>query len=213
MRTLLINPNRYRTPPVPPIALEYLQSTLKGTRHQSRILDLCFAEDPAAALTEKAESFQPQVAGLTVRNIDTAVYGNNIFFLDEIKSLVDLLKKLGIPVILGGAGFSFNPRGVLEYLGAGWGVDGPGETALAGLLDSFEKAAPAEGTILDGWNLGVDPELSIEDRGAQIDYQTYLAQGGLVGFETQKGCFESCSYCLEGNGRVLSVIPGRSWKN
>ena len=207
MRILLINPNRYRTPPVPPIALEYLQSALKGTGHQSRILDLCFADDPAALLAKELECFRPQVAGVSVRNIDTAIYRNNIFFLDEIKSLVDLLNKHRIPVILGGSGFSFSPRGVLEYLGAGWGVSGPAEIALAHLLESFEKGPPAEGTILNGWHWGMNPELGIEGRGEQIDYQTYLAEGGILGFETQKGCFERCSYCLEGNGRVLFRNP------
>jgi len=207
MRILLINPNRYRTPPVPPLGLEHLQSALRGTQHQSRILDLCFADNPAEALGKEIESFKPQVAGLTVRNIDTAIYRNNVFFLDEIKALVDLLKNSEIPVILGGTGFSFCPGEILEYLGAAWGISGPAETALAHLLESIKNAPPAEGTWLDGWKTGLDPEMCIEDRGKEVDYRNYLAEGGIIGFETQKGCFESCSYCLEGNGRVLFRSP------
>jgi len=207
MKILLINPNRYRTPPVPPIALEYLQNALRGTDHQTRLLDLCFADDPASLLAKELECFKPQLAGVSVRNIDTVIYWNNIFFLDEIKSLIDLLNNHGIPVILGGSGFSFSPRGVLEYLGAGWGINGPAEIALVHLLESFEKRPPAKGTILNGWHWGMNPELGIEDRGEQIDYRDYLAEGGIIGFETQKGCFESCPYCPEGNGRVLFRNP------
>jgi radical SAM superfamily enzyme YgiQ (UPF0313 family) len=202
MKILLINPNRYRTPPVPPIGLEYLQSTLRNTRHESRILDLCFAEDPVAELAEELDRFEPQAAGLTIRNIDSVIYLNNIFFLDEIKELVNLLKERGIPVILGGVGFSFNPHGILDYLGAGWGISGPGEFALARLLDTFEQNPPVEGTVLDGWESSLDPELSINNRGDEVDYRNYLKEGGIVGFQTQKGCFQKCSYCLEGNGRV-----------
>ena len=43
MRILLVNPNRYRTPPTPPLALEYLQAAISRTRHESALLDLCFS--------------------------------------------------------------------------------------------------------------------------------------------------------------------------
>ena len=105
MRILLINPNRYRTPPVPPIGLEYLNCALKDAGHESRILDLCFAAAPEDELAAELESFQPRAAGLSIRNIDTAICRNNVFFLDEIKSLVKVIKARRIPTILGGAGF------------------------------------------------------------------------------------------------------------
>ena len=111
MKILLINPNRYRTPPVPPLGLEYLENALRETHHECRILDLCFSDDPLLALEEGINSFNPDIAGVTVRNIDTVLFHNNAFFLDDIKILVDHLKKRSIPVILGGSGYSFIPEG------------------------------------------------------------------------------------------------------
>jgi len=208
MNILLVNPNRYRTPAVPPLALECLENALKRSRHGCRILDLCFSDDPAAELRDAVEEYAPDVAGITVRNIDTVIYDNNVFFLDEIRSLVDVLKERGVPVVAGGAGFSFIPEGILDYLGADWGVSGPGEEALIRLLDGMEDEPPPRGTILDGWEYGFDPDMPME-RGASVDYERYIGEGGLAGFQTQKGCNERCSYCSEGNGRVLFRNPER----
>ena len=207
MKVLLINPNRYHNPPVPPLSLEYLRGALEVTGHECRILDLCFAEDVFAALNAAVEDFAPGGAGITVRNIDNGMFTENRFFLDEIRELTSRLKALGVPAVAGGAGFSFNPRGVLEYLGARWGVSGPGERALGHLLDALEDGPPAAGTILDGWQWGADPELAFASRGEQLDYRTYLDQGGLAGFETQKGCYGTCYYCMESTGRVIFRKP------
>lgn len=210
MKTLLVNPNRYQNPPVPPIGLEYLHSALGSSRHESRILDLCFEQDPAASLERQIEDFQPRAVMISVRNIDSAVFHNNVFFLDEIKPLVQLVRDKGLPSILGGSGFSFSPRGVLDYLGADFGVSGPGENAVARLLDLLERGNLAKGTVIDGWQVGVDPDLSITGRGLQIDYGKYIARGGIVGFETQKGCLEKCSYCPEGSAaRMFHRNPAR----
>ena len=208
MKILLINPNRYRTPPVPPLGLEYLENALRETRHECRILDLCFSDNPLLALEEEINDFNPDVAGMTVRNIDTVLFHNNVFFLDDIKMLVDHLKNLDIPVILGGSGYSFIPEGILRYLGADWGVYGPGEKALVHLLDTCESEPPYPGKVFNGWEYGFDPDSHVE-RGDTIDYVRYSSEGGLAGFETQKGCMERCSYCPEGRGAVTYRNPER----
>ncbi|MCE5251087.1 B12-binding domain-containing radical SAM protein, partial [bacterium] len=88
MKILLINTNRYQKPPVPPLALEYLAGALERSAHEYRVLDLCFADDPVAELDREISGFSPDVAGITVRNIDTVLYNNNEFFLDEIRTFV-----------------------------------------------------------------------------------------------------------------------------
>ena len=45
MKVLLINPNRYKFPPAPPIGLEYLAACLEQKGHTAEILDLCFSEN------------------------------------------------------------------------------------------------------------------------------------------------------------------------
>jgi radical SAM superfamily enzyme YgiQ (UPF0313 family) len=209
MKILLVNPNRYRTPPVPPLALEYIQSALRESGHESRILDLCFSPDPRAALREEIARFRPGIAGVTVRNIDAVIFHNNEFFLEGIRDLTGVLKEEGIPVVLGGAGFSFSPREVLEYLGADWGITGPGEAALPLLLDRCAAGPLPRGAILNGWDHRPDPGRRVTGRGTEVDYPRYVAEGGLAGFETQKGCSGSCPYCAEAGCPVLQRDPGR----
>ncbi len=206
MKILLINPNQYRTPPVPPLALAHLHSTLRNSPHESRILDLCFKDNSLSSLDETLQDFNPHIAGLTIRNIDTCIYQNNIFFLDDITRLVTHLKKHGIPVLLGGAGYSFIPEGILEYTGADWGICGPAENAFVHFLELFEKEPPPGGTVLDGWKSGFDPDFRTDWNNC-IEFERYTSERGILGFETQKGCMENCSYCAEGNGQVISRNP------
>lgn len=206
MKLLLVNTNRYRTPPVPPLSLEYLESSVKVSGHECRILDLCFEDDPLAALDEEVGRYIPDVTGVTIRNIDTVIYDNNVFFLDEIRSIVHHLKEKEIPVVAGGVGFSFIPDGVLEYIGADWGVKGPGEKALVHVLDRCGSNPSHMGTIFNGWEFGFNPDMPVE-RGNSIDYARYIREGGLAGFQTQKGCREHCKYCSEGNGFVMFRSP------
>lgn len=206
MKLLLINPNRYRTPPVIPIGLEYIASAARNSLHTCRILDLCFSEDPIADINHTLNKYKPEAVGITIRNIDTVLFDNNVFFLEEIRSYVQLAKKRRIPVIVGGTGYSFMPETILEYLGADWGIDGPGERAIIDLLDRMEGKRYSIGGVYNGWHCCFDPDLVIE-RGSLIDYERYIAEGGIVGFQTQKGCHERCSFCSEGNGNVLYRNP------
>ena len=208
MKTLLVNPNQYRTPPVPPLALECLASALSESSHEYKVLDLCFSDDPTAELNAAIEEFHPDIAGFTIRNIDSVIYYNNVFFLDNIRDLVHYVKAQGIPVVLGGAGFTFMPDEILKYIGADWGISGPGERALPILLTRIENGNPPADPVMNGWQYTIDPDMPII-RGADIDYPRYIAGGGLAGFQTQKGCYGDCDYCGEANGKVLFRRVGR----
>jgi len=209
MKILLVNPNRYRTPPVPPLGLEYIAGALARTSHEFRFLDLCFSDNPAADIDGAVCGFQPDVAGMSVRNIDTVLFQNNVFFLDEIRSFVEILKHLGVPIILGGAGYSFFPRGALAYTAADYGIFGPGEKALPSFLDRMERESVPAGTILNGWRFGISSGAS-SDRIEAADCARYVREGGLPGVETQKGCYGNCSYCPEGRGAVIFRNPAQT---
>ena len=114
MKILLVNPNRYDAPPVPPLGLEYLYGTLTDTRHKPVLLDLCFAANPSETLKNTISEVQPDIIGVTIRQIDSALYYTNVFFLDEIKTYIDVCKSFNIPIVLGGSGFSVMPREILE---------------------------------------------------------------------------------------------------
>ncbi len=198
MKVLLVNPNRYKSPPVPPIGLEYMAASLDGNGHKVEILDLCFSEDPRKDIDNAVRSFKPDVAGITVRNVDSVLYHTNEFFLDEIKGIVNFLKSdHGLKVIIGGTGVSSNPAGILEYLDADRVIAGPAEETIHEVLHTLGKRNNEK--IFRGKYTGgrLSPR-----RPSPIDYKKYCESGGVIGFETHKGCSSSCVFCLEANKQV-----------
>ncbi len=199
MRILLINPNRYKSPPVPPIGLEHIAASLDKSGHDAEILDLCFSANPFDDLDRVMGSFKPDIVGVTVRNVDTVLFQTNEFFLDQIKSIIDYVKsRHGLKVIIGGAGVSANPQGILEYLNADFAVCGPGEDVIGDLLEK----------ILTSDNFGRVHcrknryDIFCPRKPGKVDYRKYYELGGVGGFETHKGCGSSCVYCIEANTNV-----------
>jgi radical SAM superfamily enzyme YgiQ (UPF0313 family) len=199
MKILLVNPNRYHSPPVPPIGLEYVASSLADKGHAVELVDLCFSENTAQDIDKAVQTFRPDISGVTVRNVDTVLYHTNEFFLDEIKAVVARLKsEHGLKVMIGGAGVSADPEGILDYLNADIAVAGPAEETVHDVLDSIQDTRDSK-RIFKGrytWR-GSCPR-----RTYRVDYKKYAAAGGVVGFETHKGCSSSCVFCLEANSRV-----------
>ena len=199
MNVLLVNPNTYKAPPVPPIGLEYISCSLEQQGHRVEILDLCFSKNPIGDIDSSCMSFRPDVVGMTVRNVDTVLYHTNEFFLDEIKTFIEHIQsKLGLQVIVGGTGILTNPSGVLEYLNADFAVIGPGENALHELMHAIQTQS-VKGKLLHG---SFSSEISCLRSPGNIDYKKYCDQGGIAGFRTHNGCSSSCAYCIEANAKI-----------
>jgi radical SAM superfamily enzyme YgiQ (UPF0313 family) len=199
MKVLLINPNRYQSPPVPPIGLEHIAGALEGEGHETEILDLCFSASPTEELDRTLNEFRPAIAGITVRNVDSVLYHTNEFFLDGIREIISHIKrKYGLKVIIGGSGISANPEAVLAYLQADYAIAGPGEEEITDLLEEI-GAGRDPGKVL---YRKCRYDLSYPRNTAGIDYREYYERGGMAGFETHKGCSSSCVYCLEANTNV-----------
>ncbi|MDH5203059.1 MAG: cobalamin-dependent protein, partial [Nitrospirota bacterium] len=199
MNVLLINPNRYKSPPVPPIGLEYIASCLEKEGHKAEIIDLCFSEDLYKNIDNAMVSVSPDIVGITVRNVDTVLYHTNEFFLDEIKDIVNHVKSThGLKVIVGGTGVLTNPEGILDYLEADFAIAGPAENEINKLLRGIQSSENTKKIYKGIYR----PDSSCPRRPFKIDYKKYFDADGIAGFETHKGCSSSCVYCLEANSRV-----------
>ena len=200
LNILLVNPNRFQNPPVIPIGLEYLVIALEKHNHNVEILDLCFSDTPEKDLDRILNKKSFDLVGLTIRNIDSAIYFNNQFFLTDFKPLVKYVKEQNIPIVLGGSGFSAMPNEILNYLKADYGIIGPGEIIFPKFLELWQSNDLKQ-KIFDGWETGVDKEL-VNLRGNKIYYPQYIKEKGIVGFQTHVGCNNQCPYCIEANTRV-----------
>jgi radical SAM superfamily enzyme YgiQ (UPF0313 family) len=216
-QVLLINPNQMK-PAVAPIGLDYLAASLKAAGLRVEILDLCFAEDVGTALDGYLRDHTADAVGFSIRNTDDCYYTGQAFFLPRYREMIDAIReRTQAPLILGGVGFSIMPRGVLDYCGADLGIVGDGEWALPSLLRQLAQREPyddlpglayrtAEGIAVNPPALRDLDALPSPRRGA-IDNARYLAEGGMGGLETKRGCPRGCIYCADpvAKGRVCRM--------
>jgi len=212
---LLVNPNLMR-PPIAPLGLEYVAASLTRHGYAPLLCDLSFAQDWRSTLDEDLASSRATAVLVSVRNIDDAYFASQDFVLEETAEIVRrIMRQTGVPVCLGGVGFSFAPCEVLRYTGATYGIAGDGEEALPQLLDCLAAGGPVAsvpGAVFrtDSGNVAAAPRVpcALEHAPAPprdfVDNPRYFAEGGQLGIETKRGCRQSCVYCVE------PVAQGRS---
>jgi len=206
MRVLLISANTETISMVPlPLGLNCVALAARNAGHEVELIDLMSSADPRSVLSEATERFDPQVIGVSVRNVDNQNMKEPRFLLAGERNIVSLCRLYSdAPVVVGGAGFSIFPVAALRYLTADMGVCGEGEVAFPMLLDTLER----------GGDLSVIPGLCLPDQPVQ--------QGGAerapldrlpmptpafwhlpemnehdfwIPLQSRRGCPMKCSYC------------------
>lgn len=226
MRILLVSANREHLPdPIFPLGLAYVAAAVKNAGYEVDVADLCFGRHPLEELRARVASFQPQVIGLSLRNVDNAAYPLTVDYLALHREVVDALHDASsAPVVLGGSGFSILPQAYMHELDGDWGIAGEGERAFVELLQALENgrdpstiagvvspvisatsnAAPTHisMTLADASSVPViqpqRPENWSEDLlplRAPFDYARYIRRGGTGNIQTKRGCVFKCSYC------------------
>jgi len=192
-RILLVNPNCYQEPPVPPLGLEYLLPAVRSAGYEGRILDLCFSSNPDEAFRTELERYSPHAVGLTVRNVDSVLFPGTEFFLPRIRDLVRIAQdEFHMFSVIGGAALGAAPTSICHYVGADVAVVGPAEAVLPEVL-FHKRELRGTGTIFQTDALTPYNERDI----SQTDYSSYLRTGAIAGFRTHCGCSRRCIYCLE----------------
>ena len=210
MKVLLISPNIESLPdPVFPIGLAYITTALKKNRTEYQALDLCFVTDYETAISSALSSFQPDIIGLSLRNIDNVSYPNYISYLPFFRQVVKTIKRHSRAlIVLGGSAFSLMPNRILEYLSADTGIIGEGEQAFVQLINDLEKDKkihPQLNPRIINNHYGIIEDLDLlpcPDRSA-FDNEAYLKWGGMGNIQTKRGCSFKCIYC------TYPVIEGK----
>lgn len=209
MRVLLISANTEKLPdPVFPLGAAYMAAVSAEHGHSVETLDLCFLDAPRPALDETIRTTEPEVVGISLRNLDSSSYPLNTSYIDDYKRLVDAVRELtAAPVVLGGAGFTVMPTTIMEYLGADVGVVGEGEMAFPWILERLSKREPIVSTHeyrCEPVNGGVcvSPVTRIKDLDMagvplrqRFDMDLYYQRGGALNIQTKRGCYFECIFC------------------
>ena len=183
------------------------------------LLDLAFSADVAGDV-RRAVADRPLLVGITVRNVDDSYLASRDFCLKDTKRIVDLLKRqTDSPIVLGGVGFSVFPLAAARFCGVDFGIQGEGEIPLSLLASRIsEKGNPEDvpGLVCRKDGLYVaNPPYRHDLRGMSlwqrrlVDNRRYYQEGGMVGFETKRGCFKKCTYCADplAKGRKVVTKP------
>ena len=98
MRILLIATNRHdrlqsrlNAQPMP-IGLAYIAGHLDHELHEVKVLDLMFSDDHLAEVEATVKQFQPQMVGMSVRNLSNHSYMNTIWALPISKAVIDRIR-------------------------------------------------------------------------------------------------------------------------
>lgn len=206
MRVLLISANREDVNmPSLPMGLGCVAAAAQQAGHAVKFVDLLTAGDVQAVIQQVINEFDPEVIGISARNIDDQIMGSTHFMLDQSKAVVALCRKLSqAPIVIGGAGYSIFPQSALDYVGADMGIQGEGETAFPVLLKQIEQQTAlcdVPGLYLPGRGLQAkrmyvkdldtlpfpEPALLLSEVPQPADYW--------LPFQTRRGCALNCSYC------------------
>ena len=214
MKVLLISVNREKMPyPVFPLGLAYLAKPLKEAGHSIRVLDLCFSEEVSSDLRNCLVQCQPDLIGLSLRNLDNLTYPTSISYLKEAEGVIQICRQSSTAKLaIGGSGYSLAPKELLQHFDVDFGIVGEGEEIFLQLVHSLERGDPIDPSLsllMKGNSLPASiggakvPSIGAPDR-TLFQTHRYLEKGGMGNIQTKRGCPFSCIYCtyplLEGKG-------------
>ena len=149
MRVLLIATNRHdrlmsrlNAQPLP-IGLAYVAGAFAGSRHTVTSLDLMFCEDPAAAVEHAVRDVQPDLVGISLRNLSNHSYLDTRWALPGCKAAIDQVRDGGdATVVCGGPAYNILPQPLFDYLQPDLGLVGDAADTFVRLADCLESGLP-----------------------------------------------------------------------
>ena len=202
MNVLLINPRIgiLAFPPTAPLGLLSIATYLKERSFRVRLYD---RNTEKASLENVLESFRPDAAGISVISM---------MHVSDGADVSDTLRKLGIPVVWGGAMATTMAELILREGAADYVVEGEGEITFHELIRALEaKQEPSQVkgiAYLDGAgvlchtpdrefaDLADLPVLDWSFIDPEKHFSPYMGCKKMMHLYCSKGCTGRCSFCI-----------------
>jgi radical SAM superfamily enzyme YgiQ (UPF0313 family) len=223
MRVLLISANRteinMRTMP---LGLACVAQAARRRGHTVKILDLVQEKDVPGSITSAIADLDPEVVGISIRNIDDQEMRNTRFLFEADNLVISLVRQLSpAPIVLGGAGYSIYPEAILAASDADIGIEGEGEVVFNMVLERLEDNDTLDGlpgVHVKGSGLMAERAfIRTPDAFSLPDPDLLFAAIGDTGdlcipVQTRRGCPMRCSYCSTGliEGTIIRKRPPKS---
>ncbi|MEG0507881.1 MAG: B12 lower ligand biosynthesis radical SAM protein BzaD [Eubacterium sp.] len=192
-----------------PIGIVTLASCIEKSSHYTLdIFDMNMAIDPYGDLKERLLSFNPDIIGISLRNVDPL--GNRttsliVPFAITLSFIRRYLPK--VTLLAGGTAFSLFPERLMnEFPEIDLGVSGEAEEIILPLLDNIDNPPKLPGLVYrENGQVQVIPPTGKFDMNNYtmpnrnlLDPKKYLEVNKYVesiGVETKRGCCYNCGYC------------------
>lgn len=208
-RILLIQAYQGRKDPMGacfPIGLCYIATSLTKGNHSVQIFDPNLSEKPYKDIKKQIRKFNPDIVGLSIRNIDTCDKRDIFYFFKTIRPTIKIIKETDplVKVMVGGSGFSMFAEKIMERIPEiDFGVYLEGEESVLELVDNIEKPDNIKGIFFhrDGQTIftGLRPLPDLKSlpipRRDFLDISQYSLPLNSVGIQTKRGCPMKCAYC------------------
>ncbi len=208
MRVLLISANtELINMPVLPLGMAFVARAAEDAGHEVSQINLMTKPEALNALAEHIQKVQPDIIGISVRNIDDQVSSQPRFLLEPVKAIVSTCRQNSeAKIVLGGAGYSIFPRHALAYLGADMGIQGEGERSFVTLLDrlkNYDDLSNIPGLYHVDRSIANPPaafkkidHFPFPQPGRHIRTLEHIGDEIIwLPFQTRRGCPLNCSYC------------------
>lgn len=208
MKILLISANRYVLyGPVAPLGLAAIATHVNSIA-EVKILDLAYSSDWEKSTHNVLSEYEPDIVGVSIRNIDNSDYMNYENYVDYYIDLINYIKRNSqSKIILGGVGFSFDPEQFMNLSAADYGVIGYGEETFYRLVSSIIEnksilevpniIVKKDGVLYKNNNLRYNSSFnnaSLVDR-SKLE-KSFLRNGDMGNIEATRGCKFKCAYCV-----------------
>jgi len=208
MKVLLVSANTEMiNMPVLPFGMAFVAKAVEDAGYKVSQISLMAKSEALSSLKEHIQKFQPDIIGISVRNIDDQVSLEPRFLLEPVKQIVATCRRnFEGMIVLGGAGYSIFPQQALTYLDADMGIQGEGEQAFVTLLNRLKNNDDLSDIpgLYHRKNGISNPPAVIK----QIDKYAFPEPGKHIfafenaeddviwlPFQTRRGCPLNCSYC------------------
>lgn len=216
-KVLLISINRCIYPyPVYPLGVSHIAAALTNSGFTVKLCDLGIHDDRVERMVSE---FQPDIVGLSMRNVDDIRIDNTVWFIPELQKISQRIRSCSnAPIIVGGSAYSLFPEQLLELTDADYGIVSEGEVSFVKLLNLMsEKKTPSAEELMSipGLVYRTDSGIRQNDisptdpstipaayRDSELE-SFYREKSGVINVQTQRGCPCRCCYC------TYPLIEGR----
>jgi radical SAM superfamily enzyme YgiQ (UPF0313 family) len=192
-----------------PIGLTYIAASLK--KHRVSIFDpnIYPLDEAADRLEKKLVSFNPDIIGISIRNIDSVAFRTQLLYFNTVKPMLETIKAVSpnAMIMVGGAGFSLFPYPIMKrFPEIDFGVFLEGEESTPELLDNLDHPENVKGIFIRRMGevifTGKRPvpdfskPLMTEINPEVLNMDQYVSESyPVIGIQSKRGCSLRCLYC------------------